>query len=318
MRKLIFIFVCVCACWACSKEDELIPSGKDKDWFVIEDDSDQPIDKAIYAFYQKWSVPVFYNDTIGFETEEAYGGEIDTLYRVLNINYTINSQGYGVANKHYSFVRDEEDLLAGVDFLDKYLFPNMPEVFHQTSVFLVDSLYEERYAGYPNLIFPSVYQGMETLVIGNIPGLRGLGEAELRDSANQILQYLTVSYLHSQNPDGIEDFYQVSSDLQTQRTYYEVDVRQPYYPGEYVLEPARWEEYGFLNYDQNSYAYVEGEMEYWSYTLPSQDADLNDYVMAVLNRTPKEFEREYASYAKVIEKFTLLRNILVRIGVLNE
>lgn len=301
---------------ACSKEDALTPSGKDRDWFVIEDDSDNPVDKAIYAFYERWGVPVFYNDTIGYDTEVDNNGTVDTIYRVLNINYTINSQGYDVTNKYYSFVENEEDLLAGIEFLDSYLYPNMPDVFHQTSIFLVDSLYEERYSGYPEMIYPSVFQGMETLVVGNIPSLKGLGEDELRDSVNQILQYLTVSYLHSQNPDGIEDFYLVSSDLQSGRSYYETEVRQPYYPGDYCLEPARWEEYGFLNYDRDEYAFVEGDMEYWSYSLPDQETDLGDFVMVILGYEPEEFEAQYVQYPKVIEKYTLLREILIREGII--
>ena len=213
-------------------------------------------------------------------------------------------------------LENEEDLLAGIEFLDSYLYPNMPDVFHQTSIFLVDSLYEERYSGYPEMIYPSVFQGMETLVVGNIPSLKGLGEDELRDSVNQILQYLTVSYLHSQNPDGIEDFYLVSSDLQSGRSYYETEVRQPYYPGDYCLEPARWEEYGFLNYDRDEYAFVEGDMEYWSYSLPDQETDLGDFVMVILGYEPEEFEAQYVQYPKVIEKYTLLREILIREGII--
>ena len=114
------------------------------------------------------------------------------------------------------------------------------------------------------------------------------------------------------NPDGIEDFYLVSSDLQSGRSYYETEVRQPYYPGDYCLEPARWEEYGFLNYDRDEYAFVEGDMEYWSYSLPDQETDLGDFVMVILGYEPEEFEAQYVQYPKVIEKYTLLREILIR------
>lgn len=316
MSRVVCMFFLLLALGACSKEETLTPSGKDRDWFVVENDSDSPLGKAIYAFYERWGVPIFYNDTIGYETEVSYEGETDTLYRVLNINYTINSQGNDVVNKYFSLIEDKEALLAGVNFLDQYLYPIMPEVFHQTSLFLVDSLYEDPYGGYPSMVWPSIFQGMETLVIGNVPGMKDMTPQQLKDTASQFIQYLTVSYLNSQNPDGIEYFYQISSDSQTKRSYYETEVRQPYYPGDYCLEPARWEEYGFLNYDRSKYASIEGDMEYWNYSLPDQETDLKDFVMAILEYAPEEFESQYAQYPKVVEKFELLREILMREGII--
>ncbi len=318
MSRVVCIFLLLFVLGACSEEDALTPSGKDKDWFVIEDDSDSPVDKAIYAFYEKWGVPIFYNDTIGYDTEVMYDGETDTLYKVLNINYTINSQGNNVVNKYFSLVKEQDALLAGVKFLDQYLYPQMPEIFHQTSLFLVDSLYESQYVGYVSMVYPSIFQGMETLVIGNIPAMMDLPESQLRDTANRFIQYLTVSYLNSQNPDGIEDFYQISSDPQTERSYYETEVRQPYYPGDYCLEPARWEEYGFLDYDRDKYASIEGDMETWYYSLPNQETDLENFVMAILEYSTEEFELQYVQYPKVVDKFLLLKEILIKMGVVEQ
>lgn len=310
MNRILYIFGLVLLFVSCAKEDDLTPSGKDKDWFVIEDDSDAPVDKAIYAFYTKWQVPVFYNDTLGFEERED-----GIFYKILDINYQINRPSGEVFSKEYSLVRDEESLLAGVRFLDQYLYPRMPDVFHQTSILLLDSLYEVQY-GYPKLPLLEVYQGMETLAIANVTAIPDMSTEELESWANRILSYLTISYLGQLSDDRIEKFYKVSSDEQKGLNYYGMVVRPaPLYPGYQCLSSAHWETYGFLDCDRDKYFLIDGDVTEWIYNLPKQDADLEDFVTAILAYTPEDFEREYSEYPKVIEKFTILRAILEEQGI---
>ena len=69
MRKNKFLYVLLLSVLfsACDKEDNLTPSNLGKDWFTIEN-SEDPVDRAIYQFYEETGIPVFYNDTIGQET----------------------------------------------------------------------------------------------------------------------------------------------------------------------------------------------------------------------------------------------------------
>ena len=46
-----------------------------------------------------------------------------------------------------------------------------------------------------------------------------------------------------------------------------------------------------------------------------KDADVEDFILAVLSYTPDEFETEYAEFPKVKEKYTLMREMLVEQGI---
>ncbi|MGE9935939.1 MULTISPECIES: hypothetical protein [Butyricimonas] len=318
MRNTIYLVVMLLFLAGCEKEDVLTPSKEDRDWFVITNDSDAPVDKAIYALYEKWHIPVFYNDTIGREERGVdYKGNPIVYYRVLNLNYSLNSSSnYNTNERRISKVESESDLLAGVRFLDEVLLPNMPDVFHFTSVLLLDSLYEVSW-GRPVLPLLEVYQGMEVLAIGNVPSIARMERDEQVDVVNRVVTYLTVNYLTTKNLDKMSDFYKVSYDPVKEWEYHGMYVTPtPLYPGYVCLASARWETYGFLGYDHSRYSKLDpSPVEEWSYYLPKKDADVEDFILAVLSYTPDEFETEYAEFPKVKEKYTLMREMLVEQGI---
>lgn len=318
MRNVIYFMFLFFFFTGCGKEDNLFPSKEDRNWFVITGDSDLPVDQAIYDLYKKWEIPVFYNDTIGREERGVdYNGNPIIYYRILNLNYSINgANNTDFVEKRISLVKSEEDLLAGVRWVDEMLLPKMPKVFHQTSILLLDSLYNFQY-GMPVLPLLEVYQGMETLAIGNIPAIAKMEQDECEEVVNRILVYLTTSYLSTKAPVKMDDFYKVSYNHEQQWTYYKVNVKPaPDYPGQTYLPSARWETYGFLDYDHSKYSKLEpNPTEEWWYWLPDVDDDVEDFVLAVLVYTPEEFEMKYQEYPKVKEKYTLMREILVDLGI---
>ena len=80
-------------CWACTDDSEDVNSTDlDIDWFVVED-SENPIDHLIYTVYEKYGVPIYYDDTIGKRDRGEYNmsGEKIIFYKVLQPEYTISS-----------------------------------------------------------------------------------------------------------------------------------------------------------------------------------------------------------------------------------
>ena len=57
-NKFLYILLLSVLFVACDKEDNLTPSNLGKDWFTIEN-SDDPVDRAIYQFYVETGIPVF-------------------------------------------------------------------------------------------------------------------------------------------------------------------------------------------------------------------------------------------------------------------
>lgn len=76
MRKLVFVYsmLFLYMCLACSDNENLEPSGFDKDWFVIENDPTDPLKSLVYDIYVNKKIAVF----ITIRSEEACGEWIRT------------------------------------------------------------------------------------------------------------------------------------------------------------------------------------------------------------------------------------------------
>ena len=67
--------------WGCDKEDDLTPSGHEKEWMIIED-SDDPLDKLRYEIFRDYGVPTYYNATSGVRSEWICW---ETRTRIMNV-----------------------------------------------------------------------------------------------------------------------------------------------------------------------------------------------------------------------------------------
>ena len=302
----------------CSKENDLTPSPAGKNWFRLEDDSADRVQHAAYEVYTEWGIPVFCHDTIGSEERGTdHDGNIIVFHKVLDLNYNMNNPANlnSVTNKKRILIRDETDRLAGIKFVDEVFLPEVPDGFYIQSILLLDSLYEqEREGGEKKML--KMHQGMETLAVADIPLIADMSVEEQVERAGEIITYMTLNFLAKNPSDRLTDFKRVSYDPTTQRSFYEMSVRAPYYPGDLsCLEPAHWETYGFLDFDRSKYHYIDGsEIGSWYYTLGGEDADVEDFVMAAVSYRENDFKAEYADYPKVLEKFAIIREILGEIG----
>lgn len=300
----------------CSKENELEPSCSEADWFVIHDDPNDPVQHAAYEVYSDWGIPVFCNDTIGNQVRGTdYYGKPIVYYKILDLNYNLNnpSNAFSVIAKQFSLIRNEDDKLAGIKFVNKMLLPVIPEVFYIKSILLLDSIYEQQYVGGTKNL-KKVHQAMEVLAVADIPRIADMSMDEKEERVSEIVSYLAINYLARYPSDDIEKFKQVSYDPVTQRSYYKMQVRLPLYPGQTCLPPARWEEYGFLDYDPNRAYVSDPDVQKWVYYLPDETADIEDYIMAVISYSKNDFKAKYAQYSKVLEKFEIMRGIMETIG----
>ena len=300
----------------CDKENDLEPSFLEKEWFKLQDNPDDRVQHAAYEVYVTWGIPVFCNDTIGSEDRgsDHYGNPI-VYYKVLDLNYNLNNPSNinNIQSKHISLIREDADKLAGIEFVDKIFFPAVPEVFHIQSILLLDSIYEEQYG---NKTLKKMHQAMETLAIADIPLIAGMSHEEKVERVNELVTFLSINYLAKNPVAELETFKRVSYDPATKRSYYGMMVRKPLYPGYICLEPARWEVYGFLDYSRSNYPYVtDPDITNWRYQIVTEDEDVEDFIMAVVSYSKRDFEAAYAEYPKVLEKFEIMRGIMESIGV---
>lgn len=299
----------------CEKEKQPEPSYLEQDWFTITDNPDDPLQHRVYELFSEWGIPVFYNDTIGRQERGTdLSGNPVIFHRRLDLNYNLNNpeNAFSLKAKHISLITEKEDILAGIEFVDKKLLPVIPPQFYIHSILLVDSLYEKEYG----TIYPlSAYRGMEALAIADVPAIAKMTEDKQKNRVNEIAIYLTINYLANHESEDLVAFRQESYDPALEKSIYGLEACKPRYPGYLCVKPDRWEVYGFLDYDHSRSASItDPDPANWYYRLVKEEEDIETFIMAVLSQDENDFMIEYAAYPKVLKKYQLIRNLLTTIG----
>ena len=167
MRKNKFLYVLLLSVLfsACDKEDNLTPSNLGKDWFTIEN-SEDPVDRAIYQFYEETGIPVFYNDTIGQETRVDNWGNSYTHYEILQFSSSALG-GTETPNPFSAYeLCPKESVIDGLEFLREEIVPVLPESIKIRSFLLLKSLTPRN-----STTSKEAFKGLNTVLIHVLPNL---------------------------------------------------------------------------------------------------------------------------------------------------
>lgn len=193
--------------------------------------------------------------------------------------------------------------------------PSLPSAFYFHSIFLTDTLIEI-WTGGDNRVEAPVHQAMNTLVVGWIPAIAQMREVEKEERMNLILRSLALTYLLN-HQELLTEFYAESMDKTTLRSFYNTSVH-PQGDGTYMLRSARYEEYGFLSPDDLTAGRLDETqpVETWNYKTPKQDEDVREFLEVVFVYSEEEFNNneKYVPYARVKNKFAILRQIVLDLG----
>ena len=139
----IGIFFTLFALWACDQEDDLTPSGHEKEWMIIED-SDDPLDKLRYEIFRDYGVATYYNDTIGSEERVDMIGNPYTYYERLKIfYYPGGATSANYSNAVIDFVDEEVRESVLVPVLEEFtakVFSRFKKGTHLPAFFFADSI----------------------------------------------------------------------------------------------------------------------------------------------------------------------------------
>lgn len=287
MRKLVLMYsmLFLYACFACSDNENLEPSGFDKDWFVIENDPGDPLKSLVYDIYVNKKVPVFYNDTIGWSIRgEGENGNPAKHYQILVPNYSIDYM-----NTNYRFVvcRNNELILNAVRFLKERVLDRMPVEAMPKSYFLVDSVV------FFDTEAQNAYKGMMTTVCGRISEIPDMSEEELQELALEILVLDYAPYLCRTYSEELKGFY-LQTNAFAGENYYGVEDYD-------IYEIEQMYEYGFLR-----------EISDYSFT-PTEEEDVADYVKCILAYSDEEFADMYGEYDIIMAKYDIMKRILAKV-----
>jgi len=309
MKKIIYIagiVVSVCM-MACSDEDCLSPSFQDRNWWVNVDDPDDPLDHLIFKVYDRYKIPVFYNDTVGMvqRGEDAFGNP-DIYYEVIKLNYTILGGMGDVPVARYTLSCDRDDIMDGVMLLRDYVLPKFPDYIPvPKSYLLVDTLWRGVESDQQIPYSAAAYAGMTTVAVGKLGEIKNMTEVEKLMFGGEILAASLSDVVYNDYTAELNvKFYKEVQKLGKGYWGYsnKVDVNNTsvFYP----LWAHRYE-YGFLHpaLDKEQ---VEGALYYF----PNKEQDVADFVALCLGFTEDEVKEAYGQYEHIMNKYYYMMEII--------
>ncbi len=279
---------------ACDKEeDNLTPSGLGKNWFVITD-SEDPVDKAIYQFYEETGIPVFYKDTIGKETRVDNWGNAYTHYEVLQFS-TSSLGGTATGNPYQSWeFCPKENVVDGLQFLREEIVPVLPESIKIRSILLCKTL-----TPWNMSTSNEAFKGLNTVLVSHVPELKDMNDAERLNMKGAVMNALLATPVAA-HTEELASFYQTTRGCYTENLY---GCYGWYFYNRYGFSDPRM--VGFLKDPDPS----DGS------NMPTETEDVGMYIKAVFRYTPEEFEAEYGEFDAVMTKYRIIVPILKEIGI---
>ena len=310
-RTLFFCLLAVLLATGCRKEKMPEPSGLDEDYFVVQDDPNDPVQHARYEFYKSTGIASFYNDTI----KKKQVGEIDGMprytYYTLSMDYTM----YGDFNINYKLVSDKSQIPAFLDLLKQDLLPRLPDAIHFPSILMLDSIYD---AGFPALNVQiadgwTSMQGFNTIGIC-VKDVAAMSDPEKKIYVASMLAGVAEKRLNDLDPERLQlEFFSISraisnSILPTWDIYFGIAFMFAFPAGNHPAAHTL----GILKYPRVKLGETPPMNDLVS--MPRTTHDLRAYLTAAFCYTEEEFINLYPDNALILKKFNIIRNMVQEAG----
>ena len=283
MKKyILFLSILSILFWSCGDDDNnLTPSGLEKDWLVLED-SEDPIDHLRYEVFRDFGVPIYYNDTIGSQIRYTEANNIAyTYYEILQVFYRPGNKT--PINGKYTLLPDRNYVTPVIEFLRDEVLPLIPEKAYLPSILLADTLQN------PNGD-TLIYQGFNTYVIGSVKTFDTWNKEENRDKIVATILYsvLTLNesewlednfyrYTYETNLGNMDNIY---SDEQNQRIVYQAC-------NGITVKHSNFQTLGLLGL-------LGDKTTGRTAKTPTKERDVQQYCIAILTLSENEFMETYA------------------------
>ena len=322
------------AVFACNKEDDLVAGKVDfSSPYVIENDPNDPIQHRRYEIYEKYGVPVYFNDTIStkFLRYDNYGNPV-YQYETLDMNWNFTSHTAGDVTYTYTYLVTQEEQNEALDFVETFLsvIGESMRPFCIFAVAKVDSKSESEEQQ------PAYLQNFRMLIISDI---LETPDDEVETRCKEMVRSMVLDKVQ-QNSNVVARFGSVSST----ENWYERPWKNENGNGGLGCESEYmdgWSWYGindmfgeswlYLNYPPYGFSTMEELNAFRTGTLeaigqfgficgdknvafsmsPTQDYDLEFYVQEIMACGTREvFLERYGMSPLVVEKFEILADFI--------
>jgi hypothetical protein len=293
-KLLIFAYMLLVA--ACKKEAALQPVNAEENLLVVKDNPSDPVDHAIYQFYQSTGIPCFYNDTLSRKQVGVNNGVPRYFYTTLTVNW---SPALGTDTfTQFRLPLEKSSLLSMLQLVKDELLPLVPEQIPIHSILFADTVFT--YPAIPAPNYPlktelNAWAGLNTLVT-RIVNPDTMNAASKKWYINSILQALCTKKLNNTPSVNLPaTFFNIS------RKAYKNDIYVTDFTFQYPNGTRKPEEFGLLFY-----------FDIFGYIITcSEQEDLRIFLEVIFNNTSAELNSRYAAYPVILEKINVL-SALVR------
>lgn len=310
MKKTIYYWLLAFAVFsfaACSSDEDTTPSLADVNAFAPGDDDGSTLANIRREFYKATGSYLLFNDTLSVKDGgvDSYGNPIKKVQTV-DLDYYFVSDNASSYVYTFDYIEDEGECSKAAKLLEQKLM-NRLGALSPFSVLLVEGIYQwqyddngelepteedDYYGTNPNPLF---YLGPRCYAIS-----LEHGEAfDDPDFFDNVFVQILIARIKSVGGDEYKKFKAAveNYDDLTDSWNYKDDLG--YDLGE---DDDLARSLGFLR-DNNKWQFPDASM------------DLTDYVNAVVSYSLEDFEAEYADYPICIDRFKILRNLIIGCGV---
>lgn len=295
----------------CRKEKMPSPSFLDENYFVVEDDPNDPVQHARYEFFKSTGIASFSNDTIKKKQVGEIDGKPRYTYYTLSIDYTM----YGDFNMSFKLVSDKTQIPAFLDLLKQDLLPRLPARIHVPSILMLDSVYYAGFTAQNTQIADgwTAVQGFNTIGI-SVKNVAAMSDIEKRIYVASIMAGIAEKRLNELYDERLQqEFFSISRAAMNAimpglEIYFGIPFMYAFPAGN---QPAA-NSVGILKYPRVKLAETPPMNDLES--MPRTSDDLRAFLTAGLCYTEEEFTNLYPNNALILEKFSVIRKIVSDAG----
>lgn len=291
--SIIGAFIAIFLLGACS-EDELTPSGANDNKFAVPEGQDDAASRLRKEFLDKNNIHLLFNDTLSKEYigKDAFG---DDVWDVETIDLGYNLTASSSDTYSFEYLKEEDDMKKAVELVEAQILPHVGGSMLPYSIFLVKSI--QRTDSYGNIEELTVQTNMRCLAIA-VDEWLDMDEDEQAEQGKDILIEL-IQNKFSYTSDEAGPFLAFCEDL-----YYE-DIIDHIPDWDRNIEDIY--ELGMLDYGE------DWDSPEWDWFVSDRN-DFNAFFDAVMNRTEEDFAEEYGDYPIIMQKYRILRDIIIELG----
>lgn len=290
---------------SCRKDKSPEPSNFDKNYFVIEDNPNDPTDHAIYSFYKNTGIACFYNDSI-YKKRVSREDEIPARYSYIKLS--LNYHPFGNSSVSSKLLTSKNNIQPLLTLMEEAVIPKLPSPEIIPSILLLDSFADHE------IMDIQLSHGLSTIYGFNTVGLKVeevamMNEEEIKIYAASILAGIAFKKTADLFGSRLQkDFFSISREAA--RGLIAVDVYSGY-PWLFVIPPGSEpipKNIGFLFYPTYNFPLAAYP------NMPREADDIRGFLTAIFRYTEQEFADLHPNETLVQKKFSILRNIVKEAG----